>query len=336
MSNLPSLIERSLRGFLYASLFLLYLVNAQDKHIVVFKKVIPVGKSGGTGLPGTFNSSNLLAQTQAIGDFRWFQGEFAQDVLLQLQGSPEVEYVLPDVLVHTCDIQSNPPSWGLDRIDQPEGTDGRFHYPNSSGDGVTIYLIDTGVNINHQDFEGRATWGPTFNGDADGSDVNGHGSFVAGVAIGKNFGVAKKAKLVSIKALNSNGSGKLSNVLKGVQWIVEEHTRNSGQKSIINLSLSSAFNQAANDAIGAAIDLGIHFAIAAGNDKQDACKFSPASVKTAVVVGALDKKDQLSSFSNFGSCVTIFAPGVDIRSTWNSSDTATHQLSGTSMATPHV
>ncbi|KAK9764220.1 hypothetical protein K7432_008463 [Basidiobolus ranarum] len=305
MPNLPSLIDGNLWKILCILLALLYTADAQATHIIVFKKAVPVGKST-SGSTTQNSTSNFFGETQNIGDFRWYQGEFTPDALQQLQSSPEVDYILPDVMVHTCDVQKDPPSWGIDRIDQAEGTDGKYHYPSTAGDGVTIYLIDTGVNINHKEFEGRASWGPTFNGDPDGSDVNGHGTFVAGVAIGRKFGVAKKAKLISIKALNSNGSGRLSDVLKGVQWVVEEHIRNVGQKSIINLSLSADFSQAANEAVEAAINLGIHFAIAAGNDKQDACKFSPASVKSGVVVGALDKKDQLPSFSNYGACVTMY------------------------------
>ncbi|ORY08121.1 subtilisin-like protein [Basidiobolus meristosporus CBS 931.73] len=321
---------------LYVILLLVWQVQAQDKYIVVLKKASPLGNSTTTGQYKAHNITELLGEQQSIGDFRWLQGEFTEDALSQLRDNPEIEYILPDILVHTCDIQTNPPSWGIDRIDQVEGTDKKYHYPKSAGEGVTIYLIDTGVNINHTEFDGRAAWGPTLNGDIDGSDTNGHGTFVAGVAIGRNFGVAKHANLVSIKAIGSNGSGRLSDVLRGVHWVVGEHQRKVGQKSIINLSLSAKFNQAANDVIEAAISLGIHFVVAAGNAGEDACAYSPASVKGAIVVGALDKKDQIPSFSNIGSCIKIYAPGVDIRSAWNTSNTSTYQLSGTSMATPHV
>ncbi|KAK9762227.1 hypothetical protein K7432_012247 [Basidiobolus ranarum] len=305
-------------------------------HIVVFKKSLTMAKSNHfTWLASKSNSTNSM-NMRNIGDFQWYSGELQTEMLSKLKEMPEVEYIIPDLPVHTCDVQNKPPNWGLDRIDQQLGTDGQFRYPASSGKGVTIYVIDTGVNVDHLAFEGRATWGPTLNGDPDGTDRHGHGTFIAGVAIGKTFGVAKQANLVSIKALNADGSGRLSDVLRGVEWIVKEHLKNPGQKSIVNLSLSADFSQAANDAIEEAIELGIHFSIAAGNDGNNACRYSPSSVSQAVVVGAIDRSDRITGFSNYGSCVSIYAPGTDIVSAWKTGPQSSHSLSGTSMATPHV
>ncbi|ORY01136.1 subtilisin-like protein [Basidiobolus meristosporus CBS 931.73] len=268
-------------------------------------------------------SMDKSVKTRNIGGFQWYSGEIANEMLEKFQKMAEIDYIIPDLPVHICDVQDKPPSWGLDRIDQYVGTDNRFRYPGSSGRNVTIYVIDTGVNIDHQEFEGRASWGPTLNGDPDGADRHGHGTFVAGVAIGKTFGVAKSARVVSIKALRADGSGKLSDVLRGIEWIVKDHLRTPGQKT-------------ANEAIGEAIELGIHFSIAAGNEGQNACRYSPSSVSKAVVVGAINRSDQIMGFSNHGSCVTIYAPGADIVSAWKSGPQSSNSLSGTSMAAPHV
>ncbi|ORX89245.1 subtilisin-like protein, partial [Basidiobolus meristosporus CBS 931.73] len=273
---------------------------------------------------------------QSIGSFQWSYGSFKESDLIELRKLPEIAYIEPDVNVTAYDVQKKTPSWGIDRIDQQTGTDGRFHYPASAGENVTIYSIDTGVNIDHEEFEGRATNGPIFNGDSTPDDVNGHGTFVAAVAVGKNFGVAKKARLVSLKALDADGYGSMNNILQAVDWVVQEHKKNPNQKSVVNLSLGAVYSQVANDAVEEAIKLGIHFAIAAGNDSDDACHYSPSSVKSALVVGATTNKDEIASFSNTGSCVSIYAPGQGIKSAWKDSTTSTHSLSGTSMASPHV
>ncbi|KAI8388895.1 peptidase S8/S53 domain-containing protein, partial [Radiomyces spectabilis] len=213
----------------------------------------------------------------------------------------------------------------------------RFQFPGSSGQGVNVYLVDTGVNIDHEDLEGRASYGPTFIGDQDDpTDINGHGTFVAGVCCGKTYGVAKKANVISLKTLDKDGSGRLSNVLLALHWIVQQHMATPWVKKIVNLSLATAYHLPTNQAIQEAMHLGLHFSIAAGNQGTDACKFSPASTSGALVVGAIAQDDSIPSFSNSGSCVTIYAPGTGIKSIWNQDNQATKTLSGTSMAAPHL
>ncbi|KAG0240561.1 hypothetical protein BGW41_006822 [Actinomortierella wolfii] len=279
----------------------------------------------------------------SVGDLVWYSAMMEPDMadtLHQQRDHHGIQYLVPDLPVKLYGrVQRQPKSWGLDRIDQrTDRLDGKFHYPESAGENVTVYVIDTGVNIDHEDFEGRASHGPIFlPGTDDVEDHNGHGTFVAGVCCGHVFGVAKKARIVSLKTLDDSGAGRLSHVLAAVEWVVQQHLRQgSGAKSIINLSLGAEHNDPTNAAILEAMRLGVHFSIAAGNDGKDACEFSPASVPGALVVGATDKDDTIASYSNRGPCVSIYAPGSNIMSAWKGSSSATHVQSGTSMSAPHV
>ncbi|KAF9118691.1 hypothetical protein BGW39_000939 [Mortierella sp. 14UC] len=263
------------------------------------------------------------------------------DQLQQQQHQHQIKYLIPDLSVQLYGrVQAHPPSWGLDRIDQrTDKLDGLYHYPKGAGKNVTIYVIDTGVNIDHKDFEGRARHGPVFTQgqNPNSTDRNGHGIFVAALAAGSTYGVAKKAQIVSLKALDDAGVGRLSNALAAIEWIVKQHVaQGSSARSIVNLSLGAEHNDPTNEAIQESMRLGIHFSIAAGNDGKDACQLSPASTPGAMTVGATDKDDTIASYSNFGPGIAIFAPGSGIVSAWADSDTATHVQSGTSMASPHV
>ncbi|KAG0028186.1 hypothetical protein BGZ82_008564 [Podila clonocystis] len=261
-------------------------------------------------------------------------------MLEQQQDAHQIKYLIPDLPVQMYGrVQKEPPSWGLDRIDQrTDDLDGMYHYPSSAGQNVTIYVIDTGVNIDHRDFGGRAFHGPIFlPGATDPLDKNGHGTFVAALAAGSTYGVAKKAQIVSLKALDDAGAGRLSNVLAAIEWVVKRHlAQGPSTRSIINLSLGAEHNDPTNAAIQEAMRLGVHFAIAAGNDAKDACQFSPASTPGAMTVGATDQDDTIASYSNYGPCVAIYAPGSNIVSAWSGSEDARHVQSGTSMASPHV
>ncbi|KAK9764632.1 hypothetical protein K7432_007709 [Basidiobolus ranarum] len=323
-----------------------------SKHLIVFKPGSDVTKSQVLSQWTThfnietlqLNDKNTTASdalsftlpVQTIGNFQWTHGEFKASELEELKKLSDVAYIEPDVRVTAYDVQKKPPNWGIDRIDQRKGTDREYRYPRSAGEGVIIYSIDSGVNIDHEEFEGRATNGPIFNDDSGPEDINGHGTFVAAVAIGKNFGVAKKSHLVSLKALDSDGYGSLSNILEALHWVVSEYKKNSKQKSVVNLSLGTTYSQLMNDAIEEAMKLGIHFTIAAGNGNDNACNYSPSSVKSALVVGATTDNDEIGSFSNVGPCVSIYAPGVGIKSAWKDGPTSTNTRSGTSMASPHV
>ncbi|KAI8995842.1 peptidase S8/S53 domain-containing protein [Gaertneriomyces semiglobifer] len=225
-----------------------------------------------------------------------------------------------------------------------------YVYPTHAGDSIVAYVVDTGVNIRHAEFDGRAKWGVTVpEGDED-VDGNGHGTHVAGTIAGKTFGVAKNAGVVAVKVLRSNGSGSMSDVVRGIQWVVEHHvnrtkeaedlTKRDGHarkvKSVGNMSLGGGMSRILNLAVNRAFDNGVLFAVAAGNDNRDACDYSPASAEKPITVGATTIQDTRAWFSNYGKCMDIFAPGHLIESAWIGSENATNTISGTSMATPHV
>ncbi|MEU9097601.1 S8 family serine peptidase [Streptomyces sp. NPDC048361] len=252
----------------------------------------------------------------------------------RLAADPAVGKVVQNKKFHINDTQTNPPSWGLDRIDQT-GTagDGKYTYPAAAGDGVTAYVIDTGVRITHKDFGGRASYGfNAVDNNDKADDGNGHGTHVAGTIAGTAHGVAKKAKIVAVRVLDNNGSGSTEQVVAGIDWV----TKNHKGPSVANLSLGGTADPALDEAVQKAIASGITFAVAAGNESADAGTSSPSRVKEALTVASSTKDDQQSSFSNFGSVVDLYAPGSDITSDWNTGDTATNTISGTSMATPHV
>ncbi|KAI9098099.1 peptidase S8/S53 domain-containing protein [Phlyctochytrium arcticum] len=236
-------------------------------------------------------------------------------------------------------VQNNPP-WGLDRIDQTNlQLDGIFDYPNASGEGIDIYIVDTGINLNHTDFEGRAIWGTTTRSDdAQDIDDNGHGSHVAGIAGGKTYGVAKKARLIAVKALDQDGRGPFSELIDGLQWVAQ-HAPTTGRTSVVNLSIQGLVSEALNTAVTGLLDLGVHVVSATGNSGKNSCDYSPAVItgNTSVIsVGAVDDTDTEADFSNYGNCVSIMGPGVRILSIAQDSVDGTKTMSGTSMAAPHV
>lgn len=247
-------------------------------------------------------------------------------------------------------VEKNAP-WGLARISHRErltfGTFSKYLYSTDGGEGVDVYVIDTGTNIEHVDFEGRANWGKTIPTNDDDLDGNGHGTHCSGTIAGHKYGVAKKANIYAVKVLGSNGSGTMSDVVKGVEWAVTRHLEQvkaakdgSGKKgfkgSAANMSLGGGKSVALNLAVNAAVDAGIHFAVAAGNDNRNSCNYSPAAAEKAVTVGASTLADERAYFSNFGKCNDIFAPGLNILSAWTGSKYATNIISGTSMASPHI
>lgn len=266
--------------------------------------------------------------------------------LLRLQ----VEYIERDSEVHTMEKgdyeeEKNAP-WGLARVSHRKGlsfgTFNKYIYTADAGKGVDAYVIDTGTNIEHVDFEGRAVWGKTIpTGDAD-QDGNGHGTHCSGTVAGKKFGVAKKANVIAVKVLRSNGSGTMSDVVKGVEWAATSHIKKkkAGKKgwkgSVANMSLGGGKSTTLDLAVNAAVEVGLHFAVAAGNDNANSCNYSPAAAEKAVTVGATTLQDERAYFSNYGTCNDIFAPGYNILSAWIGSKYATNMISGTSMASPHV
>ncbi len=250
----------------------------------------------------------------------------------ELAADPAVDYVQANLKHEIAETQDSPPSWGLDRVDQeaPEG-DSAYNYPDTAGEGVTAYIIDTGVDYEHSDFEGRTEAGyDAVDGDEDPADGHGHGTHVAGTTAGTEYGLAKSATVVGVRVLDDQGSGTTEQVVDGINWVAE----NADGPSTANMSLGGGSDQAIDDAVKAGVEAGVTFAVAAGNESADACQGSPSGVEEAITVAASDDADASADFTNFGECVDIYAPGVDIVSAapGNGEDT----MSGTSMASPHV
>ncbi|QOC94515.1 S8 family serine peptidase [Micromonospora craniellae] len=267
----------------------------------------------------------------------------------KVAGHPAVAYVEPVRRLSASGTQSTPPSWGLDRLDQASAKLNKsFKYPNT-GSKVTAYILDTGINTKHQDFGGRASIGfdafapppadpgpdpeptepvvPAANGDCDG-----HGTHVAGTVGGTRYGVAKQVKLVGVRVLDCNGSGTTDSVIAGINWVTE----NAQKPAVANMSLGGGVSAAIDAAVQKSVNSGVTYAIAAGNESQDACKVSPARVPDAITVGATDRIDMRAWFSNYGKCLDVFAPGVSIVSARHDNNTGSVGMNGTSMAAPHV
>jgi subtilisin family serine protease len=266
-----------------------------------------------------------------------FSVRMSPEAATALSQNPGVDFVEEDSIVTASTTQYSPPSWGLDRIDQHYlPLNGRYNY-TYTGAGVNVYVIDTGIHITHQEFGGRAYIGADFVGDGqNGNDCNGHGTHVAATIGGTNYGVAKQANLYAVRVLDCSGNGLTSNVIAGVNWVTANH-QYSTPPAVANMSLGGPASDSLDSAINnSAYYYNVAYVVAAGNDGVDASTQSPARAGRAWAVAASDQSDARSSWSNYGSAVDFFAPGVNIVSAWNTSDYATSVLSGTSMSSPHV
>lgn len=355
------------------------------------------------------NEVNTLKHVYSISDglMKGYSGIFDEKIIDEIRISPEVEFVERDQIVKAIDVEHNAP-WGLARISHHWNSSSvakekfDYLYDHAAGANVTAYIVDTGVNIMHDDFRdmesvnkgkrnatSRAVWGATIpEGDRD-VDGNGHGTHVAGTVGGLKYGAAKKVKIVAVKVLRSSGTGSLSDVIKGIEWTVKAHKNAVAEaemqddhdsdlengddkdfesrgeagkfpfpgkpknpkkpkkpkvpkhpktkvRSVANMSLGGGRSRALDQAVDKAVEGGVLFSVAAGNDGKDACNYSPAASKNSITAGATASNDYLAYFSNHGSCVDVFAPGKDIQSAWIGSNKATNTISGTSMAAPHV
>lgn len=258
---------------------------------------------------------------------------------------PAIHYIEPDSPVEAFEITQKDAPWGLSRTSHHDKNDeNEYYYDENDGENVDVYVIDTGIFLEHEDFENRAKWGTTINSRRPNNPVktddNGHGTHCSGIIAGKKYGMCKKCSLIAVKVLDNNGSGSMSDVLAGVEWTMNDHKKkeknNNKRKSVVNMSLGGGTSKTLNRMVDAAVDSGIYFVVAAGNSYDNSCDYSPASSEKAITVGSSNIHDFMSSFSNFGECNDIFAPGENIKSTYPGSSDSTAVLSGTSMASPHV
>ena len=309
-----------------------------DQYIVVLKGALPSKPTASSELAATKEDAKVASSVDAKPLFEYnaalkgFAADLTHAQLFQLTHDPQVKYVEQDARVEETDTQTGA-TWGLTRISERAlNLDGIYKYPSTAGRGVTAYILDTGIQTTNADFGGRSSWGTNVV-DRDNRDCNGHGTHVAGTIGGTRYGVAKLATLVGVKVLNCQGSGTMAGIVAGVNWVTEHHVAG---KSVANMSLGGGKTPAVNDAVNHMVDSGVFASVAAGNNNGDACNYSPAGASGAVTVAASDNADRKATFSNWGRCVDVYAPGVAITSDWIGSDTATNTISGTSMAAPHV
>jgi subtilisin family serine protease len=302
--------------------------GAANNYIVVFQsdETDPAGQAN--ALVRAHGGSLLYVYRNTIKGFA--VANLPDAAIEALEQNPRVAYIERDGIMTADDTQLNPPSWGLDRIDAADGLDLQYTYP-STGAGVRAYILDTGINASHNDFAGRVGSGVDFIDGGAPDDCHGHGTHVAGTVGGTAYGVAKGVTLVAVRVLNCQGSGTTSGVIAGVDWV-----GNAAKPAVANMSLGGSYWQALNDAVSAATAKGVTFAVAAGNSNANACNYSPSSTPEAITVGATTEADARASYSNYGTCVDIMAPGSLIKSAWIGSATASNTISGTSMASPHV
>jgi len=300
-----------------------------DRYIVVFKGHVANPASEAANAVASAGGQVHFTYTAAI---KGFAATLPAPALAALRNNPNVDYIEQDQTV-ALSADETPATWGIDRVDQRLlPVNSTYHY-DYTGAGVNAFIIDTGIRADHVEFTGRVLAGFSAVSDSNGTnDCNGHGTHVSGTVGGTVYGIAKEVSLIPVRVLNCQGSGTWSGVIAGIDWVAN----NALRPAVANMSLGGGFSASVNSAVAGAVSKGVTMMVAAGNDNANACNYSPSSEPSAVTVGATTSTDARASFSNFGTCVDIFAPGNLITSAWNTSSTATNTISGTSMATPHV
>ncbi len=304
----------------------------EGRYIVVFKASVVNPVSETVNIMRAFNRPVHHTYTSAL---KGFSATLPDAAVQAIRNNPRVDYVERDqtISLNTTGTTQSPATWGLDRIDQADRPLNKQYHYKFTGSGVDAYIIDTGILATHVEFGIRLKTGHNVIADGNGThDCNGHGTHVAGTVGGTTWGVAKGVSLIPVRVLDCAGSGTVSGVIAGIDWVANTTYR----PAVANMSLGGGKSTAMNAAVKGAVDKGVTMVVAAGNSSANACNYFPASEPSAITVAATTSGDARASYSNFGKCVDIFAPGSSITSAWNTSTDATKIISGTSMAAPHV
>jgi subtilisin family serine protease len=302
----------------------------KDQYIVHFTRGVEA-TAAATDLASLYGARVLHTYTHALNGAAYAMTE-NQAKAMSLH--PQVTKVEQDTMFF-INVTQSPATWGIDRVDQRNLPLSNSYTYDFTGAGVRAFIVDTGIRTTHTNFGGRASWGTDCTGEGQ-SDGNGHGTHVAGTVGSATYGIAKGVSLIAVKVCTAGGSCPNSAILCGVNYVTGQKNNNPSIPMVANMSLGGGVNTTLDNAVAGSVSAGIFYAVAAGNNNSNACNFSPARTPSAYTVGSTTSTDARSSFSNFGTCVDIFAPGSSITSTWRTSDTATNTISGTSMASPHV